>query len=292
MKIWIFLIILLNPLLLYAENNESSKNNTLLNSKQEHGFWEGEWYISWGYNKDYWKPSDIHVSQPALGNDFTIHNVVAEDFPMWNTGLFNKDLTDPEYSIRLGHFIDKERSIALELNYDHTKYSSNLDQSARVTGIINGSYVDSYQTLSNDYFHYNLHNGANHIMINIVKRLPLFGELNQTFSMAGLIKVGAGIMLPHAENRIMGNDNNVGTKKLGNYIGTKSGWWQLNGWTVGVEGGLRYIVWNPIYLEFAVKEAYARLYNVPVYMGTAQQTLWMTELILSLGYTFDSLSKD
>ena len=30
------------------------------------------WYFSWGYSRQQYAPSDIHVSQPSLGNDFTV----------------------------------------------------------------------------------------------------------------------------------------------------------------------------------------------------------------------------
>lgn len=292
MKAWILLLFLFRPLFLYAnpvENKEIPNSATPSSINEDSGFWEGEWYFSWGYSKDYWLPSDIHISQPSLGNDFTIHNVRAEDFPQWNSGIFNKQLTEPEFNVRIGHFFDKERTWALELNYDHTKYSTYIDQYARITGTISGHSVDMVQQLTYDYFHYNLHNGANHIMINIVKRIPIFGSINQNFSLAGILKAGGGIMLPHSENKIMGNTNNVGNKEFHNYFGYKSGWWQLNGWTVGVEAGLRFVIWCPFYIEFTGKEAYSRLYHIPVYQGTAEQTLWMSELILSLGYTFDTL---
>src|SRR5277367_2650132 len=42
-------------------------------------FRDAEWYFSWGYSKEWWAPSDIHVSQASLGNDFTLHGVRATD---------------------------------------------------------------------------------------------------------------------------------------------------------------------------------------------------------------------
>jgi hypothetical protein len=42
---------------------------------------EGNWYFSWGYSRQQYAPSDIHVSQPELGNDFTVHKATATDFP-------------------------------------------------------------------------------------------------------------------------------------------------------------------------------------------------------------------
>jgi hypothetical protein len=61
-------------------------------------FRDAEWYFSWGYNKEFWANSDIHVSQPGLGNDFTIHNVQAQDDlqqlgDIFTTDLFGRNIT-------------------------------------------------------------------------------------------------------------------------------------------------------------------------------------------------------
>jgi len=61
-------------------------------------FRDGEWYFSWGYNKEYWAPTDIHVSQASLGNNFTIHGVQGADefsFPE----IFSPSLFGPQYNI-------------------------------------------------------------------------------------------------------------------------------------------------------------------------------------------------
>ena len=42
---------------------------------------ENNWYFSWGFSRQQYAPSDIHVSQPGLGNDFTVHQAAASDFP-------------------------------------------------------------------------------------------------------------------------------------------------------------------------------------------------------------------
>jgi len=35
---------------------------------------EGNWYFSWGYSRQQYAPSDIHVTQPDIGSDFVVHN--------------------------------------------------------------------------------------------------------------------------------------------------------------------------------------------------------------------------
>ena len=256
-------------------------------------FSEGEWYFSWGYNTETWAPSDIHVSQPSLGNDFTIHNVKGHDEPGWDTGLFNKGLFVPQTNIRIGRFIDEEHSLAVELSLDHTKYTSTIGQTARVSGTINGAAVDSDKVLDENTFRYNLHNGANHLMVNIVKRVPLIGVTNESFSLAAIGKAGLGLMIPHSDNTIFGktNDAEVGPKKFSNFFGTKHGWWEFDGWTAAIEAGVRFVVAKPVYLELTDKVAYARLYDIPVYQGSADHTLWMNEVILSLGFTYDGSKK-
>ena len=250
-------------------------------------FRNAEWYGSWGYSKQYWAPSDIHVSQPSLGNDFTIHGVQGtDDFSVAN--IFSiTDFFGPQYNIRIGRFINDDRTIAVEFSLDHTKYTTTDGQSAQVTGLVNGVPTDSYQQLTSNYFSEVLHNGANHVMVNAVYRYPLIGQTNETLSLAGIAKVGIGLMVPHTSDTILGNPNNVGGKTLDNSIGLTNGWWQINGWTAGTELGLRAVLYKPVYIELTDKIAYARLNDLPAYLGTLQQSLWMNEIVLSIGFTYD-----
>jgi hypothetical protein len=279
----------LNPLPLEQNPLQSSLQNR--RSSFVRFFTDAEWYFSWGYNREFWSPSDIHVSQPSEGNDFTMHNVKGNDEPVNPLALFKGDFFGPQYNIRIGRFINQDRTIAVELSIDHTKYATVPNQSVLVTGRINGVPVHRIQQLTPDFFSQQLHNGANHIMLNAVYRLPLIGKTNETLSLAGIFKGGAGIMLPHTSNTIMGNPNNVGSKTLGNAIGFTNGWWQLNGWTAGVEIGVRFVIYKPFYLELTDKQAYSYLGNLPAYRGTVQQSLWMNEVILSLGFTYDGTAK-
>ncbi|HEY0224523.1 MAG TPA: hypothetical protein VGC38_08425, partial [Pseudolabrys sp.] len=203
-------------------------------------FREGEWYFSFGTSRQYWAPTDIHVSQPSQGNDFTVHGVQGHDEPDMS-GFLSGDLFGPQYNIRIGRFINDKRTIGVELNFDHTKYTSTDGQVANVTGTIGGVPVNGNQALGGTYFRYLLHNGANSLMTNLVYRQPLLGETNETLSLAFIGKAGAGIMVPHADNTILGNPNNVGQKVPSNYFGIHNGWWQFGGWTTGVEGGFRWV---------------------------------------------------
>lgn len=245
-----------------------------------------EWYVAWGYNLDYWSTSDIHVSQPSLGNNFTIHNVHASDDPGWTSGPFNHGLTGVQYNIRVGYFFNSSQTWAVELALDHTKYNTNLNQVAQVTGVINGQSIDASRVLDSQFFYYKLNNGANDLTLNFVRRIPLIVSMNAPPRLAALVKFGAGVMLPHATNTVLGQKNNVGPKQWGNYLGWNSGWWQVGGWTVGAQAGLRLTLYKHLYFEVTDKEAFVSLSQIPVYEGRADQTLWLNEVIFMLGLAF------
>jgi hypothetical protein len=261
----------------------------------EHGnaftqfFTSAEWYFSFGTSKQYWANTDIHVSQPALGNNFTISGVSGVDDGFAFSDFAQGDLFGGQYNVRIGRFINDARTIGIELSLDHSKYATIVGQVDTVSGVINGGPINAPVTLTQQFFNEVLHNGANHLMLNGVYRVPLFGELNDTWSVSAIGKLGVGVMLPHTTDTIMGLTNNVGDKTLGNAFGLTNGWWQLNGWTTGAEVALRFVLYKPVYLEISDKLAYAELLDLPAVQGKISQSLWMNEIVVSLGVTIDPL---
>lgn len=249
----------------------------------------GNWYASWGYSRQQYAPSDIHVSQPSLGNNYTLHGVKAGDFP----GTFSQtleslgrlDWTSPQENVRIGRFLTPEKDFAIEFSLDHSKYNTNIGQTVRMTGTKNGAAVNTDVVLTGNTFTYNLHNGLNHIMVNGVWFKDLYGPKNQPGHLQFLSRAGVGVLLPHADNILDGNANSVGPKQVNVCCG-KGDWWQLNGWTVGVELGFRYTFYRSMYLELTTKQAYGALRGVPVYQGTVRQKIWMMEEVLSTGFVF------
>ncbi len=250
---------------------------------------KNNWYFSWGYSRQQYAPSDIHVSQPSQGNDFTVHQAQASDFPSSVqdslNSLVNLDFTNPQENVRIGKFLNPEKTFAVEFSLDHSKYNTNLNQTADVTGTINNQPVNGPKVLDSQYFNYALHNGLNHLMINAVWLHHLAGPSQAPGDLQLISRVGAGILLPHADNTILGRENQVGPKNTNVCCGSGD-WWQINGWTAGVEVGVRYTVYKSIFLELTQKVAYGALKGVPVYQGTADQTIWMSEQVLSMGFLF------
>ncbi|MDH4480416.1 MAG: hypothetical protein QE283_11115 [Rhodoferax sp.] len=251
---------------------------------------EANWYFSWGYSRQQYAPSDIRVSQPGLGNDFTLHQVAASDFPTTVEETFKSitefELTGPQENIRIGKFLNPEKTFAIEFSLDHSKYNADLNQTVRVSGTRNGQPYNGSLKLTENDFYYALHNGLNHIMINAVWLQHLHGPENKPGDLQLISRAGAGILLPHADNVIFGNANQVGPKNENVCCTSSKDWWQINGWTAGVEVGLRYRVYKSLYLELTSKVAYGVLRGVPVFQGTADQTIWMSEQVLSTGFLF------
>jgi hypothetical protein len=251
-------------------------------------FRDGEWYASWGYNREFWAPTDIHVSQPGLGNSFTIYDVRGHDEPGGESGLFTGDAFGAQYNIRVGRFITD--NFGVEFSLDHTKYTTPTGQFATLNGTINGKPGNGVYQLGYPFFSEELHNGANHVTIDGVYRLPLIGKTNDSWSVAAIGKAGVGVMLPHTSDTILGNTVDVGNKTIGNSFGLRNGWWQLNGVTAGVEGGFRVVLYAPVYVELTDKIAYSYLGDLPAYLGTISQSQFMNEVILSIGFTYDGTS--
>jgi len=251
---------------------------------------DGNWYFSWGYSRQQYAPTDIHVSQPDIGSDFVVRNARASDFPSSPedtlTSLFNLDLTNPQNNVRIGKFLNLEKTFAVELSIDHSKYNVDLGQTVTIDGTVKNVAYNKDVVLTADNFNYTLHNGLNHVMVNAVWLRHLRGPENQPGDLQLISRVGAGLLIPHADNTIFGNANEVGPKNTNVCCFSSTDWWQINGWTAGVEVGLRYRVYKALYVELTAKGAYGVLRGVPVYKGTADQVIWMSEQVLSTGFLF------
>jgi hypothetical protein len=230
-----------------------------------------EFYFSWGYNKEWYTNSTVKVNQPSLGNNYSFEKIKGHDHPGWDDGIFDKPITIPQYNYRIGLFINKEKGLAVEINFDHTKFIF-ADQAAHVTGTLDKRYVDTFINFSKPDFYYYLNNGANFLLFNIVKRWHWYAAKNEKVKIDFLGKAGIGPVIPHVENNLFGKLNTPD--------------FQFGGWNIGVEAAVRATIFNYVYLEYSNKLDYARYSNLKVYEGTAKQAFGTYEMILSLGVTF------
>jgi len=261
----------------YAQTAASTSSAQESSSKSSF-FKSDEWFFSWGYNKTHYSNSNINVSQPSLGNNFTVNGVQGHD------EFSHVTCCSPD-NLRLGRYLNAEKTYALDLSLDHTKFTSTIGQVALVTGKNSGGVGN--QVLSNDFFSYMLHNGLNHVMVNLSYREPLLGQLDETSNLTFIGKVGTGLAIVHPFSVINGSEYQMGKKTLTNPLGFDNGWWRIVGTSTGVELGMRYTFMKPFYVEWTNKQVFTNMRNVPVFQGSASQNLRSNEVIFSVGYTFD-----
>jgi hypothetical protein len=232
-----------------------------------------ELYFSWGYNTEWFTNSNIRVSQPALGNNYTFEDLKGHDHRGWDGQFFTKALSIPQYNYRLGYVFNEEKGLAFEINFDHTKFIFGDDQVVHIKGTVNhkpynGNVLFSQSNADSSSYYY-LNNGANFLLFNLVKRWRLYHDHSEKLKIDFLGKAGIGPVIPHVENDFFGNKNDPH--------------FQFGGWNIGVEGALKATFFNLVYLEYTNKLDYARYSNLKIYEGTAKQAFGTYEMILNLG---------
>lgn len=242
---------------------------TSINSRKFKIVKNGSFYLSWGYNKEWYSRSNIHINQPSEGNSYTMHKVKAHDNPGWDKDLFKKGLTIPQYNYRIGYFFNEQQDLAFEINFDHTKYIIADNQNILIKGKFAHNPINREVLFASPQSFYFLNNGANFLLFNLVKRFEIYRLPNNNINVGLLCKGGIGPVIPHVENSLFGYKNEPK--------------FQLGGWNVGAEMSLRATFFKYAYLEFSHKLDYARYSNLKVYNGTARHAFYTYELILSIG---------
>jgi hypothetical protein len=233
----------------------------------------GRMYGSWGYNEEWYTHSNIHVSQPSLGNDYTFENLQGHDRIGWNyLAQWGYQLTIPQYNYRFGYFFDEKQLWAIELNFDHTKYIVTQGYLAIVDGKFRGRNVDTAVMINNNSIYWQLNNGANWFLFNIVRRFNITKTTNNKLVIYALVKGGIGPTIPHVDDLIFGDQNNPH--------------FQIGGINAGIEALIRFTFFDHIYLEYCNKVDYANYWGLRIAdNGTASQSFGAYEMILNLGLT-------
>src|SRR5579872_1326048 len=228
----LFLVTIVLPFFSFAQQPPQKKKKKFIK----------EVYVSWGYNKEWYTHSTIHVSQPALGNNYDFVHVRAHDHPGWDEGLFSKALSIPQYNYRLGFLLDEERGWGFEINFDHTKYIF-ADQNVRVKGLLYNHPVDTTIAFNQaNGFYYYLNNGANFLLFNVTKKWHLLRTYDEKVKIDLLGKFGVGPVIPHTQNSLFGQKNHEG--------------FQFGGWNTGTEASVRATFFRCVYLEYSNKLDY------------------------------------
>ena len=234
-------------------------------------------YLQWGYNTEVYTHSNIRFNMQN-GDKFELHHAKAHDKRGWGD-IFTEtsQVTIPQYNYRIGFYLDKQHSRAIEINFDHAKYVVTDGQTVHVTGNIDKQTVDGDSVLNPQTFlHFEHTDGANWLNINYVRQYTLC----QTHSgkrplLTYLWKAGAGINIPRTDFTWRGS-------RLNNNF-------HIAGYNMDAEANLRIFPLNRFFIELTGKTGYVRyvdaLANTPdTKNNCASQGLGFLEALGTFGY--------
>jgi hypothetical protein len=235
-------------------------------------------YVQWGYNRDWFTKSDIHLSD-GKNYDFTVHKAYAKDQPDFS-GFRDAplDITIPQNSYRIGFYLDREHTHAIEINFDHAKYVVEDYQTLRISGHINGREIDKDTLITKNFLHFEHTNGANFYHINYVHQQAVWHNPKRTLATV-LYKIGGGIVVPRSDVTIMG-------KELDNK-------YHVAGYIFSAEAGTRFYPLKNLFLEANLKGGFANYLNVLTVgsEGKARHHFWYGEVIGLVGYDINFRKK-
>ncbi len=236
-------------------------------------------YVQWGYNTEWYTRSNIHFRM-ANGDQFKLHKARAHDKPDMDAILEKPlEVSIPQYNYRLGFYLNKKKSKAIELNFDHIKYVLTGGQKVRVTGTIDGQQVNGDSILNPATFlHLEHTDGGNLLHLNYVQQHTILKTASKSRELVNLLwKAGAGINIPRTDFTYRGD-------RLNNKF-------HIAGYNVSAEAGARIYPLKKIFLEFTGKTGYVKYVNALA--NTTQQSgnrvkhsFGYVELIGLIGFDF------
>jgi hypothetical protein len=238
------------------------------NKKLIHGM-----YLQWGYNTEWYTKSNIHFNTSVNGvqHNFTIYKAKASDRPDLDA-ITKKpiEISIPQFNYRIGFYLNQQKTKAVEINFDHTKYIVNDNQRLRAKGNIGNTNFDKDTVFNRNDLQFEHTNGANFLQINYVRQHTVKLKNNRPqFTL--LWKAGAGILIPKTDVTLSG-------KRIDNKF-------HIAGYCLGVEGGGRWHFWKKLFLEGTAKTGFANYTNsLALDGGKINHHFGYLELIGTVGY--------
>jgi hypothetical protein len=235
MRKTVVLILLLNGCLSLCAQNKTKRIDAM--------------YLQWGYNTEWYSKSNIHFKL-RNGSNFTLHKAKAHDKPDLDA-IYKApgDISIPQYNYRVGFYINRLHTRAIELNFDHIKYVVTDGQKVRVTGSIDGKTVSGDSILNElSFLHMEHTDGGNLLHINYVQQNTVLKTRDHSRALVNLLwKAGAGINIPRTDFTFRGD-------RLNNNF-------HIAGYNLGAEAGGRLYPFKHIFLELTGKTGYVRYIN-------------------------------
>jgi len=253
-------------LLLASLQTVQAQDSSAVKKKKMHG----TFYVTWGYQKDFYTRSDVHFKNDGNDNyDFVMHNAKAHDRRDMDH-FFQKPLTVPQYVFYGGYFFNNKGDWGIEGGWDHLKYIVTDNQVMHMTGQIRGVQYNQDTLATYNFFHYEHTNGNNYLSASLLKRFTFFNSPASHHKLSLIAKVGGGLLVPKTQSVILGNE--------------RDGPFRVAGYVFTIGGAVRYDIYRYFFLEASTKGGYARYTHDKLYGdGIAKQHFFSLQFIMSAG---------
>lgn len=237
----------------------------------------GRFYFSWGYNRDWYSKSNIHIYRhdvnPANSYDFMLFDAKAHDKPdMWRWWQLDR-LTIPEYDLTIGYDLNNRYGLGFEVAWNHLKYVVTDWQMIHLKGQIHGTPIDRIAPLNPDTVHLQHTNGNNYLLFNVVKRQSILNR--EKIQISAILKAGVGPMISYTIDTILGDSD--------------PGYFHYHGWVGALSGGMRISFLKHFFIQTDMQGAFANYTNTKLgheHLGRAVHHFYSLQWTYEAGASF------
>ena len=259
-----------------AQNDSIAKEKYTIHNK-------GKFTISWGGNRDNYTNSDIRFK--GADYNFVVQSAVAHDKPKgWHIDYITPSrLTIPQTNFKLGYFITDKYSVSIGV--DHMKYVMTQNQTATITGIINGnppfngSYANTSTVLTEKFLMFEHTDGLNYVYTEIARQDDIshwFGIKNTDKFQVNINEgFGIGILYPKTNTTLLGKE--------------RYDEFHLSGYGTSLKAGVNLTIFKYFTIEGVLKGGYINMSDIRTTKNTsdtASQYFFFGEKIISFGGIF------
>ncbi|GAB4025880.1 hypothetical protein [Spirosoma koreense] len=238
------------------------------------GKMHGSFYLTWGYNRDWYTPSTIRFRNTTTDNyDFTFIKAKAHDRPDMDNFYKLNSLTIPQYDLSLGYFFNNKQDLGVEVSWNHLKYVVTDNQVIHVQGQIRERQIDKDTLVTPDFVHLQHTNGNNYLMLNLVKRQKLWQSRN--FRLSAIGKVGGGPLISYTISTVLGNNDD--------------GYFHYHGIVAGLSTGLKLDIVEYFFLQTELQGAWVDYTNTRLgadHQGLSTQHFYSLQYIYAFGFNY------
>nr|WP_235892971.1 hypothetical protein [Flavobacterium franklandianum] len=268
--------------MLFISLSTFAQNDTIIKERYTaHN--KGKLTISWGGNRDKYSQSDIRF----MGDNynFVVQNADAHDKPKgWHIDYITPGrATIPQTNFKLGYFFTDKYS--LSIGVDHMKYVMTQNQTANITGIIdgnppfNGGYANTPTVLTEEFIMFEHTDGLNYVYTEIARQ----DDISKWFGIKNTDKFqvninggfGVGVLYPKTNTTLMGKE--------------RYDEFHVSGYGTSVKAGINLTIFKYFTIEGALKGGYINMPDIRTTASTsdsASQEFFFGETIIAFGGIF------